>query len=306
MSFQLTILGAGSALPAHGRFSTAQLLQIAHVKYLIDCSEGTQIRLSEYKLYKGKINQIFISHLHGDHYYGLLGLLTSFSLLGRAETLTVFGPEGLQEIVEVNFRYNNAYGLSYPLVFKIVDPTVHQLIFEDRQAEVYSLPLDHRIPTTGFLFREKRKPRNMIGEKIKEYQIPYQQIPAIKQGADFHTSDGRRIPNAELTLPPPKPRTYAFCSDTAYKEDLVPLIEGADLLYHESTFCEIDLEAAKATKHSTARQAATIAKKARVGRLILGHYSSRYKDLTPFLKEAQSVFSNTVLGIDGKTYEVDG
>ena len=290
-------------MPAHGRFSTAQLLQIANSRYLIDCSEGTQIRLSQYKLHQGKINQIFISHLHGDHYYGLMGLLTSYSLLGRKKPLTVLGPEGLQEIVEVNFHYSKTTGLSYPIIFKIIDPSRFQLIFENKQIEVFSLPLDHRIPAAGFLFREKPKARNMIVDKIAEYQIPYQQIPAIKQGADFYTSNGQRISNEELTSPPPTPRAYAYCSDTTYKEDLIPLIKGVDLLYHESTFCEIDLEVAKKTKHSTARQAATIAKKAKVGRLILGHYSSRYKNLDPFLEEAKAVFPNTLLGKDGHTYD---
>jgi ribonuclease Z len=304
MPFQLTLLGTSSALPAHGRFSTAQLLQVSNHRYLIDCGEGTQIRLMEYGLNKGNINRIFISHLHGDHYYGLLGLLTSYSLLGRTQPLTILGPEGLEAIFEVNMRYSGGRGLSFPIRFQVIDPAVHQCIFEDEKVKVYSLPLDHRIPAAGFLFREKPRPRNMIPDKIEEYQIPYQQIPAIKDGADFTLPDGSVIPNVELTLPPPAPRSFAYCSDTAYREELIPLIEGVDLLYHESTFLQENLEQAILTKHSTAKQAATIAAKAGVERLVLGHYSSRYKDLTPFLEEARKVFPKTELGVDGHTFEV--
>lgn len=304
MSFRLTLLGTGSALPAYGRFSTAQLLQVEHHRYLIDCAEGAQIRLSQYGLHKGIVRQIFISHLHGDHYYGLLGLITSYSLLGRTQKLTVFGPEGLEEIFQVNMRYGGGRALTFPLRFEVVDPTVHQCIFEDEKVRVFSLPLDHRIPAAGFLFREKERPRNMIPEKIETYHIPYQEIPAIKAGGDYRLPDGRVIPNEELTLPPPAARSYAFCSDTAYREALIPLIEGVDLLYHESTFLESDRAKAALTKHATAKQAATIAARARVGRLILGHYSSRYRDLTPFLEEARSVFPATELGEDGRSYEV--
>lgn len=305
MPFRLTLLGTSSALPAYGRFSTAQVLQIEHQRYLIDCGEGAQIRLMEYGLYKGTINQIFISHLHGDHYFGLLGLLTSYSLLGRTKKLTVFGPEGLEEIFQVNMRYSGGRDLSFPLYFEVVDPCAHRLIFEDHRVRVYSLPLDHRIPAAGFLFREKRQPRNMIGEKIEAYGIPYREIPAIKDGADYQLPDGRIIPNEELTLPPPPPRSYAYCSDTAYREALVPLITGVDLLYHESTFLEVDRDRAEQTKHATARQAATIAAKAGARRLVLGHYSSRYRDLTPFLEEARRVFPATELGVDGRSYEVE-
>lgn len=291
-------------MPAHGRFSTSQLLQVANHRYLIDCGEGTQIRLTEYGLNKGNINQIFISHLHGDHYYGLLGLLTSYSLLGRTQPLTILGPEGLEAIFEVNMQYSGGRGLSFPIRFEVIDPTVHQCIFEDKRVKVYSLPLDHRIPAAGFLFREKPRPRNMIPDKIEAYQIPYPQIPLIKDGADFTLPDGTVIPNVELTLPPPAPRSFAYCSDTAYREELIPLIKGVDLLYHESTFLEENAEQAVLTRHSTAKQAATIAAKAGVHRLVLGHYSSRYKDLTPFLDEARNVFPKTELGVDGHTFEV--
>ena len=305
MVFELTVLGTSSALPAFNRFPSAQLLRLESRSYLIDCGEGTQLRLFQYARRIGKINQIFISHLHGDHYYGLMGVLSSLSLLGRKNALTVLGPEGLKEIFDTNLRYSGGHRFSYPIHFRVIDPTKHQKIFEDAKVEVYSLPLDHRIPAAGFLFREKQRPRNMIPEKILEYQIPYQQIPAIKGGADFVTEDGRHISHEELTLPPVKPRSFAYCSDTRFKEDLIPLLSGVDLLYHESTFCEDNRERAHTTGHSTAKEAATIAARADVGQLILGHYSSRYEELDCFLKEARAVFPNTELGEDGRTYGVD-
>ena len=305
MVFELTVLGTSSALPAFNRFPSAQLLRLESRSYLIDCGEGTQLRLFQYARRIGKINQIFISHLHGDHYYGLMGVLSSLSLLGRKTALTVLGPEGLKEIFDTNLRYSGGHPLSYPVHFQVIDPTRYQKVFEDTQVEVFSLPLDHRIPAAGFLFREKQRPRNMISEKILEYQIPYQQIPAIKAGADFIMEDGRPVPNEELTLPPPEPRSFAYCSDTSFKADLIPLLSGVDLLYHESTFCEDNRDRAHATGHSTAKEAATIAARAGAQQLILGHYSSRYEDLTCFLEEARAVFPNTELGEDGRTYGVD-
>lgn len=301
MRFELTLLGTNSALPAFGRFPSSQALNIQENHYLIDCGEGAQIRMSEYGVRRSRIRQVFISHLHGDHVYGLAGFLSSLAMLGRQEPMEVFSPFGLEEAMRVLFKHTG--GLSYPLNFHVIDPERHQLIFEDGHVEVYSLPLLHRVPASGFLFKEKERPRNMRPDKIEAYNIHYRHIPAIKAGADFELADGARVPNEELTIPPPPPRSYAYCSDTAFNERLVSMIEGVNLLYHESTFCEDMREHAALTGHSTARQAATIAKLAGAGRLILGHYSSRYQDLGRFLKEAREVFPDTELGIDGKVFE---
>ncbi|MCB0568797.1 MAG: ribonuclease Z [Phaeodactylibacter sp.] len=297
MRFELTLLGTNSALPAHGRFPSAQALQVQGNIYLADCGEGAQMRMRAFGIRESRIGQVFISHLHGDHIYGLIGWLTSQSLNNRTAPLDIFAPHGLEEIIRVQLRY--AGPLTFPLAFHTIDPDTHGRIFEDKLIEVWTLPLKHRIPTCGFLFREKERPRNIRPECIEAYDIPYQAIPGIKGGADFRPPNGRLIPNAELTVAPPRPHSYAYCSDTAYHEPLIPLIEGVDLLYHESTFCEAQSAQAAETGHSTARQAANIARQAGVGRLLLGHYSSRYQDLSPFLEEARAVFPNTELGVDG-------
>ena len=303
MTFQLTILGCNSAVPNLERFTTAQLLQIGNHSYLIDCGEGTQIRLAQYGRHLSKINQIFISHLHGDHINGLIGWITSLSLKGRTATLDIFSPEGLQEMIEVQLKWMQAH-LTYPIVYHVVDTTTSKLIFEDKSATVHSIPLVHRIPTTGYLFREKPLERNIRSEKIQEYNISYTEIKEIKSGRDFFDSKGNVIPNEELLLPPYKPRSFAFCSDTLYHEAIVPLIYGVDLLYHETTFLHNELERALATKHTTAFQAGQIAEAAKVGKLITGHYSSRYEDVNVIAEEARTVFSNVVAGMDGQVYEV--
>ena len=302
MRFELILLGTNSALPAFGRFPSAQVLNVQENHYLIDCGEGAQIRMDEFRVRRYKIKQIFISHLHGDHIYGLIGFLSSLSLSDRTAPMDIFAPLGLEEIIRVQLKY--AGGLSFPLRFHTTDTEQHRLIFENASIEVYSLPLVHRAPASGFLFKEKERPRSMKAEKIEAYHIPYSDIPAIKNGAGYKLPDGQFIFNEELTWPPPAPRSYAYCSDTAYQEALVPLIQGVDLLYHESTFCEDKREQAALTGHSTAHQAATIAKMAGAGQLALGHYSSRYQNLEPFLKEARAVFPNTELGLDGKVFEV--
>ncbi|MCB0587230.1 MAG: ribonuclease Z [Phaeodactylibacter sp.] len=303
MRFELTLLGTNSALPAYGRFPSAQVLNVQERHYLVDCGEGAQIRMSQFGVRRSKIQQVFISHLHGDHIFGLAGFLSSMALLGREDPIELYSPKGLEEMVRVLFKYSG--GLSFPLHFHTLDTEKNQLIFEDKAITVHSLPLVHRVPSAGFLFREKERPRNMRPEKIETYNIHYRDIPAIKAGADYVLPDGRRISNEELTLPPPAPRSYAYCSDTAYHEPLASMIQGVDLLYHESTFCEDMREQAVLTGHSTARQAAEIARLAGAGRLILGHYSSRYKSLKPFLEEARAVFPNTELGDDGRVFEVE-
>ncbi len=303
MKFELTILGCNSAIPAFNRFPTSQVLQVDNQLYLIDCGEGSQIRIGELAIKKSKINQIFISHLHGDHVFGLIGLLTSMSLAGRKKQIQIFSPPGLREMIEVQIKHSQSH-LSYPIEFSELDTTMSALIFEDKAVEVHSIPLVHRIPTTGFLFREKPGLLNIKSEKVKSLNISIEQIIDIKNGSDFTTETGQHIPNHELVLSRMKQRAYAYCSDTMYTESIIPIIKGVDLLYHETTFLHEKLEQAKVTKHSTALQAANIAKAAGVGQLIIGHYSSRYDDVSALVKEAQSVFPNTVAGLDRQRYEV--
>ena len=304
MKFELTILGCNSAIPANNRFPTSQVLHVRGNLYLIDCGEGTQLRLSENHIKRSKINQIFISHLHGDHIFGLIGLLSSYSLNGRTQALDIFCPPHLDEIINLQIKYTGRR-LPYPLNFHITDTEKHQLIFEDNTVEVYSIPLVHRLPTQGFLFREKKQVDSMNPKKIKKYDIPFSQIQKIKNGGDWITADGQVIPHAELTTPAPAARAYAYCSDTAYHEAIIPMIKGVDLLYHESTFLHSEIEFAKRTLHSTVHQAATIAKKAAVGKLLLGHYSSRYTELDILLDEAKNVFPNTELSLEGKRFLIE-
>ncbi len=303
MRFEVTVLGSNAAIPTAERFTSAQILNVQEQLFLIDCGEGTQLRMGEYQIRRHKIQQIFISHLHGDHIFGLMGLLTSYSLNGRKKALEIYAPEGLSQMIEIQLKHTQSY-LTYPLHFHTVDPTQSDIIFENGILTVQSIPLRHRIPAAGFLFREKPLKRNIIAEKIETYQIPYTEINGIKAGADFVTSAGTIIPNAELTTPPPKPRSFAYCSDTIYHEAIIPLIEGVDCLYHETTFTHDELPRAIKTMHTTAHQAAQLAAKAKVGRLIMGHYSSRYVDLSKLLVEARAVFPESYLGLDGKRFEV--
>ena len=299
--FEVQLLGTNSALPAFGRHPTSQILTIQKYKYLIDCGEGTQMRFQKFGVKPGRMNQIFISHLHGDHFYGLIGLLTTLGLIGRKRPLDIFAPEGLEEIIRVQTKYAGG-DPPFTIRFHVTDTEKHQLIFENNQITVHSIPLDHRVPTSGFLFKEKPKARKMIGAKIQEYNIPYSAIPAFKAGKVFIDAKGQRFANALLTEEPTPPRSYAYCSDTRYKEDIIPLIQGADMLYHESTFQEDLIEKTIPTGHSTALQAAKIAKQANVGRLILGHFSSRYEDINSFADEAKAVFPTVVAGVEGETY----
>lgn len=301
-TFKITILGCSAAIPAHGRFLSAQALQVRERLYLIDCGEGTQMRMSDFNIRRSKINQIFISHLHGDHCFGLPGLLTSFSLMGRKEQLDIFSPAGLETGILSQLEMSGAM-LSFPIQFHSVDTTKQKVIFEDEVVRVSSLPLKHRVPTTGFLFREKELPRNMIPEKIAELNIPCTAIPAIKKGADFKMPDGRLIPNALLTHDPPRPKSYAYCSDTAYHEPLAGMIRGVDMLYHETTFLDESAEDAKISMHSTALEAARIALLAGAGRLLTGHYSARYRDANVLVSEAQTIFPMTEVVYDGAVFE---
>ncbi|MFK7809694.1 MAG: ribonuclease Z [Saprospiraceae bacterium] len=304
MIFQLTILGCNSAVPTKDRFTTSQLLQVSNHAYLIDAGEGMQLRLSQFTRQSSKINQVFISHLHGDHILGLMGWLTSLSMRGRKKPMDIFSPEGLQQMIEVQSKWMAAH-MTYPLNFHIVDTTVNKQIFEDDKVTVHTIPLIHRVPASGYLFKEKPHRRRMRVEKIEEYNIPRTEIKAIKKQKEYTTEQGKIIPVEELLLPPTKQRSFAFCSDTIYTESIIPIIKGVDLLYHETTFLHEALDRAIATKHTTALQAGMIAKAAEVGKLITGHYSSRYGDLSVIVREAQTHFPNTIAGEDGKVYEVE-
>lgn len=298
MSLQLTILGSNSAIPVYDRFPSSQVLQVEEQLYLIDCGEGCQFQLNANKIKRSKINQIFISHLHGDHLNGLMGLLTSYSLNGRTEKMTLVGPAPIKKYVESNLEFIGTI-LSYPIEFIEIGAVQHEKVFQDDNVEVYSIPLDHRIATSGYLFKELPKLRNIKEEVIHEFKLSFSEINQIKQGEDIHRSDGSII-EAETCLHPAKPvYSYAYISDTAYSESIIPFIEGVDLLYHETTYLDDMRGLASERKHSTSKEAAMIAKKAGASILLTGHYSSRYKDLAPFYKEASEIFENVIIGKEG-------
>lgn len=304
MDFQFTTLGISAAHPTPWRWASAHFLQTPGHGFLIDCAEGTQIALAKNGIGWSSIDTILISHLHGDHCYGLPGVLTSWALLKRDRPLQLIGPAGLQEFLETIFRLSYT-GLPYNIEYVVVDPqTAPAVVYEDKKLTITTLPLEHRVPTTGYLVREKERPRTMRKEAIQEHNIPYQQIPTIKAGADFTTEDGTVIPNTVLTAPAPPTRSFAYCSDTVYLTALISTLKGVDLLYHESTFLHEMAEHAKISGHSTARQAAQIAQAAGVGELVLGHFSPRYLDLGPLLAEARTVFSATELAQEGRVFDV--
>jgi ribonuclease Z len=303
LPFTLTILGSSSATPTSDRNPTAQLLAHGEKLFLIDCGEGTQVSLRRMHIHFQRIKHIFISHLHGDHFYGLIGLISSMHLLGRTKPLFIYGPPILKEILDLQLKASLTT-LLYPLEFRETQADKPEVIFEDNLISVSSFPMLHRIPTTGFLFREKPYERKIRRDVIELLKIPVHLIPKIKAGADYIAEDGTVHANASVTIDPPAPRTYAFCSDTAYFEDILPAIKGADLLYHETTFMN-NREANAADKfHSTTGQAATIAMKAGVKKLLIGHYSARYDNLQPLLEEARAVFPDTELAEDGMIFEV--
>ena len=302
MIFELTILGANAAIPAYGRFPTSQVLCVNQRYYLIDCGEGTQIQLFRYKIKMNKIHAIFISHLHGDHYLGLMGLLNTMNLRGRTQPLHLHAPKGLEEIITTQLKYSHSI-LNYPLYFTETNQEASVFLFEDEKITVHTVPLLHRIPCCGFLFREKEKDRNLIKEKIPE-DLPVAGRIALKKGEDVEYQN-QYLKNEDYTYAPNKRRSYAFCSDTIYLPSLVETIKEVDLLYHEATFTKKHQERAAQTFHATGEQAAQIAQAAKVNKLILGHFSTRYHDLSPLLAEAQAVFPNSVLAIEGETFSVD-
>ncbi|WP_109831472.1 ribonuclease Z [Reichenbachiella versicolor] len=303
MSYTVKILGSNASIPAHNRNQTAQLLTMMQVPFLIDCGEGTQLQLKKYKIKAQKIDHIFISHLHGDHYYGLIGLISSMHLYGRTKDLNIYGPPGLGEIITVNLKHSQTF-LNYKINMKEWTPNESELLFENQNITIHSFPLNHRINCSGFVFREKPKKRRIDKKKLTNEITPLM-ILRLKSGEDILDDDGDiRFSSKAYTLPPAPSVSYAFCSDTKYDESIIPYIKGVNLLYHESTFMNDMKERAEITYHSTAKQAAEIAKKAEVDRLLIGHYSTRYKNLQPMLEEAKTVFEETLLSIEGNDYEV--
>jgi ribonuclease Z len=302
-TFELLILGSSSASPTSERNPSAQLLNIAERLFLIDCGEATQIQLRRFKARFQSINHIFISHLHGDHFFGLPGLLSSMHLLGRKQDLHIHCPPELKLIMDTINRVSDTR-FNYLIHWHFTKNEGLELIFEDDKVEVYSFPLRHRIFCTGFLFKEKPQLRKIDKAKLELLKISVADILRLKSGQDVLNEDGVLIRNAEVTVDPPAPRSFAYCSDTIYDPGIVEYIKGCDLLYHESTFLEDHAERAEKTFHSTARQAAEIAKAAEAGRLMLGHFSVRYPDLGGFLKEAGALFPDCLLATDGKKVKI--
>jgi len=300
---KVTILGSSSALPTSERFPSAHVLNAHERLFLIDCGEGTQMQMRRCKIKFSKINHIFISHLHGDHVFGLYGLLSTFNLLGRENPVHLYAPENYNQMLQSHlndFDINLNFGIDFiPLSGK--DPV---RILDDKYLTVTSFPLKHRIPAFGFLFREKVLPRNIIKDSITKYEIPISKIPAIKKGEDFITKDGLIIKNEDITIPPPEPLSYAYCSDTMYFSRLASFIKNVDLLYHEATFDKSMKNLAKASGHSTTLDAAKVALNAQVKNLIIGHFSARYKNISILVDETRAIFPQTFPAIDGHTYEI--
>lgn len=300
---KLTILGCYSATPRISAHTTSQVLESRGHTFLIDCGEGTQMELRKHKVKFNQIKHIFISHLHGDHCFGLIGLISTFRLLNREVELHIYGPKGIKDLIMLQLKLSKSW-IDFKLVFHELTSLDSELIFEDDKIAIKTIPLDHRVYTNGFLFKEKAFDRKLLIDKAEEKHIDVAYYRKLKQGADVLNTKGELISNADVTIEGVPSKSYAFCSDTAYREDIVPIINNADVLYHESTFLEAHASLCAKTKHSTAKQAAEIAKKANVGTLILGHYSSRYNTLDDFKTEAQTVFDRVELAEDGKIFQI--
>lgn len=301
--FEIHILGCGSALPTTRHNASSQVIKIGNKQFMVDCGEGTQLQLRRYHIHFSFINHIFISHLHGDHCFGLIGLISTFGMLGRTAPLHIYADPKLEELMKPQIDYF-CKGMNYPLFFHNIDPTRQQTIYEDNTITVETLPLSHRIPCCGFLFREKPKKRHLIGDVANYYNIPTYMRQSIKDGADFITPEGEVIPNCRLTKEPDPSRSYAYCSDTAPCRFGGGVLDGVDLLYHEATFAESEKERAAQTFHSTARQAAQAAKDAGVKRLLIGHYSSRYDTADVQLDEAREIFPDTIAAEEGDVINI--
>ena len=302
-NFQITVLGSSGALPAYGRFTSSQYIVIHHHHFLIDCGEGSQLQMRRFDLSIHKINHIFISHLHGDHYLGLMGLLFSMHLLRREHDLHIYSFRGLEEIIITQLKHSGS-SLNFKLILHPLQGDESALIFEDDLLTIHSIPLDHKIPTCGFLFREKPRSRQIDKSKLTQ-ELPVEYIARLKRGEDVHDEKTKiTFRSSEFTLPPRRSRSYAYCSDSQPSEKILPLIQAVDILYHEATFLEDEKEKARETKHSTAGEAATVAIRSNAGKLLIGHFSARYKDLQVVLAEASKIFPATALAIEGETFEI--
>tara|TARA_R110002051_G_scaffold1246_2_gene6875 strand:- start:13718 stop:14623 length:906 start_codon:yes stop_codon:yes gene_type:complete len=299
---RLTVLGCYAATPRTLTNPTAQVLEINNHIVLIDCGEGTQVELRRHKVKFSRINHIFISHLHGDHFFGLPGFISTMRLLGREKALHVYGPKGIKEAIILLLKLGDSW-TNYPLLFHELSSKESELVFEDSKISVTTIPLDHRIYTNGYLFREKEGKRKLNIEAAEEYGVDKAYFNNIKNGKNIRLDNGEVISNSNLTYDPPKPKSYAFCSDTVFDQSLASRIKHVDVLYHESTFLKSEEDLAAKTKHSTAEQAAMVAKEANVKTLVLGHYSTRYKSIELFKEEATAIFSNVLLADDGRTFD---
>lgn len=302
---QLTILGCHSATPRINAYPTSQVLNIKNHLFLIDCGEGTQMQLRRYGISFARIKHIFISHLHGDHFFGLVGLISTFRLMTRESELHIYAPKGAEKAIRLLLKLGKSW-IDFPLIFHELTGSESELIFEDSNVEVHTIPLNHRIYTNGFLFKEKVGQRKLNIEAVKQYsEIDICDYQNIKNGKDYILQNGTIIKNSELTFSPTLPKSYAFCSDTAYKPSIVPIIKNVTCLYHEATFLNDKKHLAETTKHSTAEQAAMIAQQAEVKQLILGHFSNRYKHKNLFLEEANVFFKNTFLAKEGEVFTIE-
>ncbi len=304
MSFTVTILGSSSAKPTAGRHPSSQIINIHEQYYLVDAGEGCQQQLFRYGVNPLKIRAVFISHLHGDHLFGLFPMLSTLGLYGRKTSLKIYAPHPFGEILESHLRFFDR-DLPYQIEWCEVDTSQHQIIFENRTLEVWSVPLRHRLPTSGYIFKEKRPPLNVDKFKITKYGLGIAQITAAKRGEDIVLESGERIPNEELTYTPHSPRSYAYISDTSYSPPAAQRCKGVDLLYHEATYAHVERKIARERGHSTTTEAAKCAVEAGAKRLLIGHFSTRYKDLQPLLCEAREVFENSYLAIEGETFTIE-
>ncbi len=302
MAMKLSILGCYAATPRTLTNPTSQVLEIRNHMFLIDCGEGTQVQLRKNRIKFSRINHIFISHLHGDHFFGLPGLISTFRLLGRDKEMHIYGPKGIKEAITLLLKLGDSW-TNYPLIFHELTSKEPTILFEDDKVTVETIPLNHRVYTNGFLFREKPLERKLNIEAVRAFKIDKAHFRNIKGGEDVLLDDGRTIPNWKLTLDPPKSMSYAYCSDTQFKPDIKEQIMGVDILYHEATFLETEKHLSVKTKHATAKEAATMAKMAKVGKLILGHYSTRYKSIDLFKEEAEEIFENVELAGDGRIFQ---
>lgn len=298
---KLTILGCHSATPRWDAHPTAQVLEVQGHLFLIDCGEGTQVQLRRYKVKFSRIKHIFISHLHGDHFFGLIGLISTFRLLGREADLHVYGPKGIKEAITLQLKLGKSW-TNFSLFFHELDNKKPELLFEDEKVSVETIPLQHRVYTNGFLFREKPYERKLNINAVQEANVSMSYYNKIKQGHDVLNEDGELIKNEQLTFDPETAKSYAFCSDTSYAPEIVPQLKNVSVLYHEATFLEEHKHLCAPTKHSTAKEAASIASEANVGMLILGHYSGRYGNYEFFRREANEIFENVALAEDGKVF----